>query len=92
MDTNLREELACMAQRRWDRRMEITIPNVVRFLFEMGWVCPVRAKKAVIKDFYFQMLKHNRGNAQESRLDVQANYDVSDGYVQDVLYRDKEIK
>lgn len=83
---NLREELACMVTRRWDRNMAITIANVIRFAFDNGWIEPVRAKKAVIKDFYFQMLKQNRGNATESRLDVEANYEVSDSYIQNLIY------
>jgi hypothetical protein len=92
MDTSIREELACMAQRRWDRTKEVTIVNVVRFLFDMGWIDPTRVRRAIIKDFYFQMLKHNKGNAHESRLDVQANYDVSEGYIKDILYRFRAIK
>ncbi len=92
MDVNIRDELAAMVQRRWDRHQEVTVQGVVRFMYDMGWIEPVRARKAVIKDFYYQMLKHNRGNHQESRLDVQANYDVSDGYIRYVLYEQQGIK
>lgn len=92
MEVNIREELAAMVQRRWDRQQEVTVQDVVRFMYDMGWIEPVRAKKAVIKDFYYQMLKHNRGNAQESRLDVQANYEVCDRYIQFLLYESDNIK
>lgn len=87
---NLENELICILQRRYDG--EMTIRGLVRFMCANGWLNPSHTLKVIIKDFYSQMLKHNRGDAKESRLDCMANYDVSDSYIQKLIYKNKQIK
>lgn len=67
------------------------VRELVKWLFDNGWMDESTARKALIKDNYFKLIK-NGDTAHEAKLTVAVNYECSYNHVRRVIYETVEIQ
>lgn len=70
---------------------EPDIRHLVKWLFDNGWMDEGTARKALIRDNYFKLVRQG-DTAQEAKLTCAVNYDCSYSMVKYILYNFTNIK
>jgi len=79
---DIKKEFAALVEREYDNGL--TIADIVKWLYEKGYISKKAARDSLIREFYYTQLKTQ--NATESRLDCAVVFDVTDKTIQDIVY------
>ena len=66
------------------------VRQLVKFLFNNGWMDESKARQALMKDNYFKLIRQG-DTAQEAKLTIAVNFDCSYSYVRSVIYNSRTI-
>jgi len=70
---------------------EMTVDQMVGFLFDIGVLEKRQAMRMLVKSFYYKELKDNGNHASNAAIDTAIEFDVSKRYVENCVYSFKSV-